>query len=85
MDVISILEKKRQKVTDYRVEIDGERTPQGEFPRPFLSIKVRHILTGENLDPTAVNRAVNLSDEKYCSVSATIRSAPPIVTEWRIE
>ncbi len=85
MDVVSILEKKRQVVTSYRVEIDGERTPQGEFPRPFQSIKVRHILTGENLDPNAVDRAVKLSDEKYCSISATVRAAPPIITEWKIE
>lgn len=84
MDVISILEKKRQIVTSYRVEIDGERPPQGEFPRPFLSIKVRHILTGENLDPKAVDRAIQLSDEKYCSISATLRQSPEIVTEWEI-
>jgi putative redox protein len=85
MDVISILEKKRQTVTSYRVEIDGERGPQGEFPRPFLSIKVRHILTGDNIDPAAVQRAVELSDEKYCSISATLRESPKIVTEWTIE
>ncbi len=84
MDVISILEKKRQIVTSYRVEIDGERPPQGEFPRPFLSIKVRHKLTGENLDPKAVDRAIQLSDEKYCSISATLRQSPEIVTEWEI-
>ena len=85
MDVISILGKKRQIVTSYRVEIDGQRAPQGELPRPFLSIKVRHILTGENLSTLALERAVKLSDEKYCSISATLRKSPEIVTEWEIE
>lgn len=85
MDVISILEKMRQKVTGYRIEIDGVRTPEGEWPRPFESIVMRHILEGENLDEGAVQRAVELSDSKYCSVVATLRRAPTISSEWRIE
>lgn len=85
MDVISILEKKRQVVTKYRVEVDGDRVPQGEWPRPFLAIRIRHVLSGENLDPQAVARAVELSDTKYCSVSATLRSSPTITTDWVIE
>lgn len=86
MDVVSILKKQRQEVTGYRIEIDGEREPYGSpWPRPYLSIRVKHFLTGVNLDPEKVKRAVELSDEKYCSVSATVRSAPPIETEWVIE
>lgn len=85
MDVISILVKKRQKVSAYRIEIDGERVPPGEWPRPFLSMTVRHIVSGEALDPAAVQRAVELSDAKYCSVIATLRGTPPISSEWRIE
>lgn len=85
MDVISILLKKRQKVSAYRIEIEGKRNPPGAWPRPFLSITVRHIVSGEELDPAAVQRAVELSDATYCTVIATIRSAPPISSEWRIE
>jgi putative redox protein len=85
IDVISILEKKRQKVTSYRVEIEGTRPPQGQYPRPFLSIVIRHILQGEALDPAAVERAVELSDSKYCSVIATLRQTPAVSSEWRIE
>jgi putative redox protein len=85
MDVISILEKKKQVVTSYRIEADGERGPQGQYPRPFLSMTVRHILKGENLDPVAVARAVQLSDEKYCTVLSTLRSSPKITSEWAIE
>ncbi len=85
MDVISILEKKRQTVTDYRIEVEGTRQPPGEWPRPFEKITLRHIVVGENVDPAAVERAVELSDSKYCSVVATLRSTPEIVSEWVVE
>ena len=85
MDVISILEKKRQVVTAYRGEIDGVRGPEGVYPRPFESITVRHFVAGEDLDPVAVERAVQLSDEKYCTVMSTLRAGPKIVNEWSIE
>ena len=85
MDVVGILLKKRQKVTGYRIEVDGERVPDGTWPRPFTTMVVRHILTGENLDPDAVARAVELSDEKYCSVVATLRASPKVTSEWVIE
>ncbi|MBI1756947.1 MAG: OsmC family protein [Fimbriimonas ginsengisoli] len=85
MDVISILEKKRQKVTAYRVEIKGERPPAGKWPRPFQSITIRHIVTGKNVDPAALARAVELSDSKYCSVLATLRESPSVKSEWVVE
>lgn len=85
MDVISILKKKKQTVTAYRVEVDGERGPEGVYPRPYLNMTVKHILSGENLDPEAVKRAVELSDTKYCSVIATLRQSPTIVSEFEIE
>lgn len=85
VDVVMILQKKKQIITSYRVEIDGERGPTGVYPRPFTSITVRHIISGENLDPGAVARAVALSDEKYCTVLATVRAAPTVKSEWAIE
>ncbi len=85
MDVIMILQKKRQKVTSYRVEVDGERIPPGTYPRPFTSITIRHIVTGENIDPEAVCRAVELSDEKYCTVITTLRAAPEVKSEFVVE
>ena len=85
IDVLSILEKKRQTVTSYRIEVDGEQPAPGTWPRKFSSITLRHVLKGPNLDPVAVARAVELSDAKYCTVVATLRAAPTVVSEWRIE
>jgi putative redox protein len=85
MDVVAIMQKKRQIVTGYRVDVVGERVPKGEWPRPFLSITVRHVIQGENIDPAALQRAVELTDEKYCSVIATLRQAPKVESIWEIE
>ncbi len=78
MDVLQILEKKRQTVTSYRVEVEGERADSGPYPSPFTKLVYRHILQGENLDESAVEQAVKLSDEKYCTVIATLRAAPEV-------
>src|SRR4051812_2693202 len=74
IDVLAILRKKQQKVTAYRIEVEGERPPEGQYPRPFTSIVIRHVVTGVDIDPHAVERAVELSDTKYCGVIATLRN-----------
>jgi putative redox protein len=81
-DVISILQKKREQVTDYRIEIHGER--REEHPRSFRRIEIRHILRGNGLSETAVARAIELSDTKYCSVAATLRPTAEIVSTYQI-
>jgi len=83
VDVISILRKQRQDVTDYRIEVRGER--REEFPRSYTRLEVKHILRGRQLAEQAVARAVELSDQKYCSVAATLRGAAEIVTSFEIE
>ncbi len=85
MDVVSIMEKKRQRVTDYRIEVEWQRPPQGQSPRPILSVIIRHILKGEDLDVAAVQKAVELSDAKYCTVVTTLRHGPAVSSEYRIE
>jgi putative redox protein len=84
MDVISILKKKQQTVTSYQVQVEGERVGEGTWPRPFVAITIKHIIKGENVDPAAVKRAVELSDEKYCTVIATLRQAPKVESIWEI-
>lgn len=82
-DVISILHKKRERVTDYRVEIRGER--REEHPRSFRKLEVRHIVRGYGVSEAAVARAVELSTDKYCSVAATLRPTAEIVSTWEIQ
>lgn len=84
MDVIQILEKKRQRVMAYRIEVEGERTAEGVYPRPYVGMTFRHIVEGVDLDAQAVEQAVRLSDEKYCSVIATLRAAPEITSVFEV-
>jgi putative redox protein len=74
MDVVSILKKMRQDVTGYRIEVDGTRAD--DHPRVWTEITVRHIVEGNNLSREMVERAVSLSEEKYCSVAAMLTSTP---------
>lgn len=81
-DVISILLKKRQDVTDYRVEITGTRAE--DHPRKFLTFHVHHIVHGRSVSEKSVADAVELSDAKYCSVAATVRPTAEITTSFEI-
>jgi putative redox protein len=82
VDVISILQKKRQQVTEYRVEVRGTRRP--EHPRSYTRMEVRHILRGHNLSERAVAQAIELSETKYCSVAATLRPTAEIISSYEI-
>jgi putative redox protein len=82
VDVISILQKSRQHVTDYRIEVSGER--REDYPRAYTRLFVNHIVRGHAISESAVARAVELSDEKYCSVAATLRGGTEIVTSYEI-
>jgi putative redox protein len=82
VDVISILQKKRQKVAKYRIEVRGQR--RGEHPRSYQRMEVHHILTGRNISPRAVAQAIELSENKYCSVAATMRPTAEIVSSFEI-
>lgn len=81
-DVISILHKKRQDVTGYRIEVRSQR--REEHPRSFSRFEVKHIVRGRGVTEAAVSRAIALSDEKYCGVSATVRPTAEIVTSYEI-
>jgi putative redox protein len=82
VDVVSILKKKRQQVSDYRVEVRGER--RDEHPRAFTRIEVRHVVRGRGVSEAAVASAVELSETKYCSVAATLRPGVEIVTTYEV-
>jgi putative redox protein len=81
-DVVDVLHKKRQIVSDYKVEVVGER--REDFPRSFKSIRLHHILTGESLSESAVKQAIELADSKYCSVAATLRPTAEIYVTFEV-
>ena len=81
-DVMLILKRGREKVTDCVVEVDGERAQTD--PKVFTSIVLRYIVTGINLDRNKVERAVSLSAEKYCSASAMLGATAKLTHEISI-
>ena len=70
-DVVSILKKSRQRVTDCVVELEADRADQP--PKVFTRIRMVYRVSGTDLDPSRVERAVTLSAEKYCSATAMLR------------
>ena len=80
-DVLGILRKKRQKVTGYEVELHAEQNP--EPPNYFTHVEIRHRLRGE-IDSDAVERAIHLSETKYCSVGAMISKTASIENTFEI-
>jgi putative redox protein len=82
MDVVSILQKMRQPLEEIRVEVRGERAE--EHPRRFISLEVVYYLKGA-LDEQKVQRAVELSETRYCSVEATLLPTVAITSRIVIE
>jgi len=82
MDVISILEKKRQQVTAFEIKVNSERAEN--HPRIFTSMEVEYILTGKAIDPAAVERAIELSAEKYCSAQNIVKRSVDIQHTYKI-
>jgi putative redox protein len=82
VDVVSILRKKRAHLTDYRVEVQGER--RDEHPRSYKRMELHHIVTGRNISERSVSQAIELSEQKYCSVAATLRPTAEIVSTFEI-
>jgi putative redox protein len=82
-DVISVLHKKREQVTSYKIEIRAER--REEHPRSFKKFEVKHIVRGRGISEKAVAQAIQLSTDKYCGVAATLRPTAEIVTSYEIQ
>lgn len=85
-DVVMILEKGRQKVTGCEVALEGEREPvePGSEMKPFTKVHMVFTLTGRGLNPAQVERAIKLSEEKYCSATAMFRKTAEMTSEWRV-
>lgn len=81
--VLTILKKKRQKVSGYSVEAEAERR-ESPPPRVFMKIHLKYIVKGENISREAVESAIKLSDERYCSVGRMLGKAVPIKSSFEI-
>ena len=81
-DVVSIMEKKRQPLEEYRLEVTGERV--SDYPRKFVSFHVHHIVRGRSISEKALADAIQLSEEKYCSVAATVRPTAEVTSSYEI-
>lgn len=82
MDVISILRKKKQAVTDFQVKVHAERSP--EHPKVFTHAVIEYLVTGKNVDESAVVRSIELSAQKYCPAQAMLSKAFPIQMIYKI-
>jgi putative redox protein len=83
LDVISILQKKRQDVTGFEVQVHTQRAT--EFPKIFTNIIIEYIVIGHNVEPAAVERSIELSATKYCPVQAMLRDACNIEHKYSIK
>jgi putative redox protein len=82
MDVVSILQKQRVKLTDLQVKVQGERA--AEHPKTWSAIRVRYLVWGEAIQPNDVERAIQLSETKYCSVWAMLGKAARMTSDYQI-
>jgi len=83
MDVISVLEKKRQDVRGLEIVVHG-RQRTDEFPKIYTDIEVEYVVTGYGVKPEAVARAIQLSEEKYCSVKGMFSDQVNVTTSYRV-
>lgn len=83
VDIIGILKKQRQDLQDLSIEVEGDRQPKGEHSE-FKSIHINYIFTGD-LEEAKVERAINLSLDKYCSVSKMFEKATEITHSYEIK
>ncbi|MEW6068004.1 MAG: OsmC family protein [Nitrospirota bacterium] len=82
MDIVSILKKKRQELTGLEVILKGEQAEN--HPKKFTRINLELIIRGKNISEDAVERAIDLSMNKYCSVKATIEGSAKINFSYRV-
>jgi putative redox protein len=82
IDIMKILQKQRQEVTSLEIEVDGHQPD--EYPKPYNRIEIKYTVKGSNLNAKKLEQAIKLSEEKYCSVSLTIKGSFEINTSYQI-
>jgi len=82
-DVITVLRQKhRQKVTGYQVRVEADQAERP--PQVFTNVRIHHVVSGCDIDASALQEAIRLSEEKYCSVGAMIRQTATLNTTYEI-
>jgi putative redox protein len=82
IDIVAILEKQRQDVRDFELLITAEQ--REEQPRYYDRINIEYVLSGSGLKPSAVERAIALSEDKYCSVKGMFGPGVSVTTSYRL-
>jgi putative redox protein len=82
-DVVLILKRGREPIEDCEVEVEAERAT--EDPKVFTKIHLAYALKGKGLSPAKVERAIQLSKDKYCSASAILAATATITTSWTVD
>ena len=82
MDVISVLRKKKEKVSKFEMNVKGEQADT--FPHKYTSIHIEYVVTGKDISEDAVKRAVELSLDKYCAVGATLSGTANITHSYKV-
>ena len=83
MDMVSILRKRKQKLKSLKVLVSGERPDHG-LPKPWTSIHIKYVLSGDSLETKFVEEAIKDSTEKFCSVGATLQPTAKITHSYEI-
>jgi putative redox protein len=83
MDVISIVQKKRQDVTAFETRVTAERAE--DHPKVFIHVRIEYLFEGRHIDPAAVERAIELSATKYCPAQAMLEKAVKIEHDYSIK
>jgi len=81
-DVVSILKKKQVQLKGFEILIDAERSEA--YPKVFTQIHMEYVFYGEKINPVHVERAIGLSAEKYCPVSAMLKASVQITSSYKI-
>ncbi len=82
-DVITVLRQKyHQKVTGYEVRVEADQAERP--PQVFTSVRIHHVVTGYEVDPQALEEAIRVSEEKYCSVGAMVKQTASLHTTYEI-
>lgn len=84
MDVISVLEKKRQDVRGLEINVTAHQRTE-EFPKIYTTIELEYVVSGFDVNPQAVARAIELSEEKYCSVRGMLGPQVELKASYRVE